>query len=405
MGGFWALLFAILGLRSVCGPERTPRKAPCRNIYEETQELFIHSIYLRRGPQNAWEHLGTPGNSWGWPIKLAQTLALLTTIMEDTDVEATQTAQSDWEHAMEDSDSEYNPSDSSSVVAITARLCENEMAKAGTTDLESDSSDDPFRFSRPSSSGQRMRTKRTAPEPASRDDLSLSHLTPLNAKGLTKRQRCMVKEMREQHKKEKAAKRKEEQEARQAAKAAKQPEVKLRSWSITLAFIGRDIPEGRLAEWRAFVLRQPRGITATERGGTCQNLHAQSAIECMSEGVRTLRREIIKELGWDSHPPTEQYRITLKEIDGSKGLYESFDAFTGYIQKDSGLYPDWSIEHTDSVTPDMLALGVLLFCGCSFVLKLLWLYFYFRTFRGETVTCVGSDFFRSACLLRHSSRH
>ena len=204
-----------------------------------------------------------------------------------------------------------------------------------------------------------MRQKRTAPEPAGRDDSTLSHLTPLNAKGLSKRQRTMVKEMREQHKKDMAEKRKQAREARQQERAARQPERKLRSWSITLAFVGRDIPAQRLTEWNNFVLQQTRGISAAERGGTCQHLHAQSAIEIMSTGIRTLRSEIIKALGWDTNPPPEALKLSLKEIDGSKGLYESFDAFTGYVQKDSGLYPDWSLIYTDSVTEDMLTTGIL----------------------------------------------
>ena len=280
-----------------------------------------HKTFINRiiPPKRSRKRLGTPGNAWEHPGKAYKSagitgpLAKTNNMSESESEEATQTAQEDLNAAM-DSDSDF-ASESSSVVAITARLCETSQQVA--TDFDSDSSDDPFRFSMPSSSGQRMRQKRTAPEPAGRDDATLTHLTPLNAKGLSKRQRTMVKEMREQHKKDMAEKRKQAREARQQERANRQPERKLRSWSITLAFVGRDIPAQRLTEWNNFVLQQTRGISAAERGGTCQYLHAQSAIEIMSTGIRTLRTEIIRALGWDTNPPPEAFRLSLKEIDGS----------------------------------------------------------------------------------------
>jgi len=286
---------------------------------------------------------------------------------ESEELEATQTAQEDFDAAMA-SDSDYEPSESSSIVAITASLCEQHQNEQ--TDSESESDDDPFRFSMPSTSQRMTQGKRRQCEPPPRDDSTLTHLTPLNAKGLSKRQRTVVKDLREKYKKEMAEKRKQAKEARQAERAARQPERKLRSWSVTLAFNGRDIPAQRLAEWNNFVLQQVRGISASERGGTCQNLHAQAAIELLSTGVRTLRREIISALGWDTNPPQETFKMSLREIDGSKGLYESFDAFTGYIQNDSGLYADWSFVHTDSVTDDMLTTG-----SRRFSLSVLWLSF------------------------------
>ena len=324
---------------------------------------------------------------------------------------------------MEDSESDYNPSETSSVVAITASLCENRAAAMATTDIDSSSDDDSEIFPRPSTSTSIRPQKRSAPQPIAREDSSLSHLTPLNSHGLSKRQKTMVKEMREQHKKEQAAKRKEAQEARHAAREAKQPEVKLRSWSVTLAFLGQDIPAQRLQEWESFVLRQIRGISAAERGGTCNNRHAQSAIERMSGGIRTLRRDILKDLGWDVNPPTETFKLVLREIDGSKGLYESFDAFTGYVQKDSGLYPDWSIVHTDSVTPDTLTTGTLSRLWLSFhdlffvfvvvVSHFIFTWHFWRlfccfwcqtNFSSAKVSFLGFGFFRSRCLLRHRSR-
>ena len=70
---------------------------------------------------------------------------------------------------------------------------------------------------------------------------------------------------------------------------------------------------------------------------------------------------VIRELGWDQDPPAERFRLVLKEIDGSGGLYESFEAFCGYLQKDRGLYADWQLERTESVTDDMLQIGRSLF--------------------------------------------
>ena len=130
--------------------------------------------------------------------------------------EATQTAQEDFDAAMA-SDSDYEPSESSSIVAITASLCEQHQNDQ--TDYESESDDDPFRFSMPSTSQTITQSKRRQCEPPPRDDSTLTHLTPLNAKGLSKRQRTVVKDLRERHKKEMAEKRKQAKEARQAERA------------------------------------------------------------------------------------------------------------------------------------------------------------------------------------------
>lgn len=199
----------------------------------------------------------------------------------------------------------------------------------------------------------------------------LTHQTYLNTPGLSQQQRNHIRRLRDQER----ARRQEDRQSRLAERRNRREQQsatprRLRDWSATLAFIGRDIPTNRWDEWNAFVLRQHRGINVAERGGTVGNKHAQSAFSVESTSSRALRGWVLRELGWDEHPPAERFRLVLKEIDGSGGLYESFEAFSGYLQKDRNLYPDWTIEHTANVTDEMLQIGASLFCGCAFSVRL-----------------------------------
>ena len=108
-------------------------------------------------------------------------------------------------------------------------------------------------------------------------------------------------------------------------------------------------------------MRQHRGINVVERGGTVGNKHAQAAFTCESTSSRALRAWVVRELGWDENPPAERFKLVLKEIDGSGGLYESFEAFSGYLQKDRHLYADWQLERTANVTDEMLQIGTFPF--------------------------------------------
>ena len=127
MGGFWALLLATLGLRSVCGWERTPAKNPWLFAQESSMRRHKAVVYSYIPPKRPRKRLGTLGNAWEHPgeaYKSGEITGPLAKTNKMSDSEsATQTAQEDLNAAMEDSDSDF-ASESSSVVAITARLCE-----------------------------------------------------------------------------------------------------------------------------------------------------------------------------------------------------------------------------------------------------------------------------------------
>ena len=121
-----------------------------------------------------------------------------------------------------------------------------------------------------------------------------------------------------------------------------------------------------MRQWSDFILAQQRGITVAERGGTVGNRHAKSAFTAEGTSSRACRAWVIRQLGWDADPPAERFRLVLKEIDGSGGLYESFEAFSGYLQKDRGLYADWDLQRTDSVSDGILQIGLFSFlCVCG----------------------------------------
>ena len=186
----------------------------------------------------------------------------------------------------------------------------------------------------------------------------LTHLTYLNTPGLSQHQKNHIRRLREQHRRRRNEEREAAIQARRNERAAASSiPLRMRDWSATLAFVGRDIPQNRMQQWSEFILRQHRGINVAERGGTVGNRHAQSAFSAESTSSRACRAWVIRELGWDENPPQERFRLVVKEIDGSAGLYESFEAFSGYLQKDRGLYADWVLERTDNITDDMLQIG------------------------------------------------
>ena len=106
-------------------------------------------------------------------------------------------------------------------------------------------------------------------------------------------------------------------------------------------------------------------------------MHAQAAFTCESTSSRALRAWVVRELGWDENPPAERYKLVLKEIDGSGGLYESFEAFSGYLQKDRGLYGDWNLERTATVTDEMLQIGAIALSCLWFVFLVIFLFRFF----------------------------
>ena len=206
----------------------------------------------------------------------------------------------------------------------------------------------------PGSSAAVTRTRR----PITRE---LTHLTYLNTPGLSQEQRNHIRRLREQERRRRQEDRQNRtQERRNQRAAVSAVPMRLRDWSATLAFVGRDIPQIRWQQWNDFVMAQTRGINVAERGGTVGHKHAQAAFTAESTSSRACRAWVIRQLGWDENPPAERFKLVLKEIDGSAGLYESFEAFSGYLQKDRGLYNDWVLERTASVTDDMLQIGALL---------------------------------------------
>ena len=190
----------------------------------------------------------------------------------------------------------------------------------------------------------------------------LTHLTHLNTPGLTQQQKNHIRRLRDAERRRRHEARETQIQSRRQQRAT-QAEIprRMRDWSATLSFVGRDIPPNRPRQFSEFILRQQRGINVAERGGTVGNKHAQAAFTAEGTSSRSCRSWVIRELGWDQDPPAERFRLVLKEIDGSGGLYESFEAFCGYLQKDRGLYADWQLERTESVTDDMLQIGRSLF--------------------------------------------
>ena len=206
----------------------------------------------------------------------------------------------------------------------------------------------------------------------------LTHQTYLNTPGLSQQQKNLIRRLRDQHRTRQIQDRQTRLQDRRNQRAAQTAVPRrLRDWSATLSFVGRDIPTNRWNEWSEFVLRQHRGINVAERGGTVGNKHAQAAFTCESTSSRALRAWVVRELGWDENPPAERYKLVLKEIDGSGGLYESFEAFSGYLQKDRGLYGDWNLERTASVTDEMLQIGAIALSCLWFVFLVIFLFRFF----------------------------
>ena len=203
----------------------------------------------------------------------------------------------------------------------------------------------------PGSSGGVTRTRR----PLTRD---LTHLTYLNTPGLSQSQKNHIRRLRDQDRRRQQQDRENRtQQRRNQRESASTIPMRLRDWSATLAFVGRDIPQNRWQQWNDFIMAQHRGINVAERGGTVGHKHAQSAFTAETTSSRACRAWVIRQLGWDSNPPEERFKLVVKEIDGSAGLYESFEAFSGYLQKDRGLYNDWAMERTANVSDDMLQIG------------------------------------------------
>ena len=113
----------------------------------------------------------------------------------------------------------------------------------------------------PGSSAAVTRTRR----PITRE---LTHLTYLNTPGLSQEQRNHIRRLREQERRRRQEDRQNRtQERRNQRAAVSAVPMRLREWSATLAFVGRDIPQIRWQQWNDFVMAQTRGINVAERGG------------------------------------------------------------------------------------------------------------------------------------------